>query len=64
MICPSKSFAASSSEHLVAEALEEIAAQEITVELIDPAFSNIPVSTTFCTSRAIWSGNSTCSVFI
>src|ERR1035437_2733032 len=36
MICPSKPFAASSPEHLVAEALEKIAAQEITVELIDP----------------------------
>ena len=37
MICPSKPTAASSPEHLVAETLAEIAAQQITVELVDPA---------------------------
>jgi len=36
MICPSKPTAASSPKHLVTETLEEIAAQEITVELVDP----------------------------
>ena len=36
MICPSKSFVASSPEHLVAEVLDEIAANEITVELVEP----------------------------
>ena len=36
MIYPSKPFAASSRQHLVAETLEEIAAKEITVDLVDP----------------------------
>jgi hypothetical protein len=36
MICPSKPFAASSRQHLVAETLDEIAAKEITVDLVDP----------------------------
>ena len=36
MICPSQPFVASSREHLVTETLAEIAAQKITVELVDP----------------------------
>jgi hypothetical protein len=36
MICPSQPFAASRRQHLVAETLEEIAAKEITVDLVDP----------------------------